>query len=215
MPEYIESTVSQTLAEKWIDENRGSVLKAIWADATKDEQEDEVICPPGTRGHQGHVDRIFDNCTYYRGQASHQELLYPQFSRPHVPLEERELILKSVHRAARNVILDFGIRWVQVSGMNSINSKLMSFHRYNFSRIQFYKSTAKPNGLRLFVWWTRMLYLFFCVLSISSLQILQKRGFQVGIAFEFDKYVMAFLTMDLLICVSFFLSRIIRINICP
>lgn len=117
MPEYVESSVSQKLAQLWsTDGKKNLLLKGVWADATKLEAKDEAVCPPGTPAQLGHVHRISESCPYYRGQASHQEKLYPQFYGPHVPMLERGLVLKGVHFAARNVVLDFGIMWAQVSG---------------------------------------------------------------------------------------------------
>lgn len=46
----------------------------------------------------------------------------------------------------------------------------------------------------------------YCSLTVC----LQKRGFKIGIAFEFEEWVLAFPTMDFLICVRHFLmSRLV------
>lgn len=122
MPEYVESTVSQRLA--LIRSKTGMkdpLLRDIWADVTQSEAKDTAVCLPGTPAQLGHVHRISESCPYYRGQASHQERLHPQFYGPHIPMLERGLVLKGVHFAARNVVFDFGLKWAQVSGSVQIS----------------------------------------------------------------------------------------------
>lgn len=123
MPEYIESTLSQILAQKFVEwcteKGHNLLVKDLWADATNPEQKDTSFCPVGSRGHEGHVHVIDSSCMAYRGQSSRQVLLYPyMYHESQVPIQQRDLRLKGVHFAARNVVLDFGSAWAQVSGLS-------------------------------------------------------------------------------------------------
>ncbi|KZP14198.1 hypothetical protein FIBSPDRAFT_959913 [Athelia psychrophila] len=90
------------------------------------------------------------------------------------PIQQRDLRLRSVAFAARNVILDFGSAWAQVQLFTHTNLQI-------YTRSEWYDTI--------------------CLVDKN------KRGFKIGIAFEFEEWVLAFPTMDFLICVYWRVDR--------
>lgn len=119
MPEYWESWLVQLLIKKFLEERRktkgrsGSVtLLNIWIDAT--DEEASSLFKEGSRPQQGYVYKVGPACSAKRG-PSQQPIYPPIFANGTQTIRARKLKLSGVEFAARNVILNFGAIWCQVS----------------------------------------------------------------------------------------------------
>ncbi|KAF8076957.1 hypothetical protein FPV67DRAFT_440258 [Lyophyllum atratum] len=175
MPERLESELAGKPALHLVENEDPAdlVLENVQVDATEKEQtalSDD--CP----GKHGHVYDLPSSSTIVRGQISHQTVVYPPkyattATDPPVPVLSHGLVLSGVYPHPRNVIFKF------VDGGGA-------------------------------AYWLQVQLLKHTVLQVydksdwnASVRKVHKkpRGFKVGIAFEFKKHVVAFLTQDLLL----------------
>ncbi|TFY56017.1 hypothetical protein EVJ58_g7891 [Rhodofomes roseus] len=111
MPEYRELFACALTVSRWVEQMHDSdtplALQKIWADPTEKER---CKYRSGHRASKGHVVEIYPEDKFRRGSKSAQKPIFPPapFSgqRPLRPLSH--LVLLSVERTPRSVILDFG-----------------------------------------------------------------------------------------------------------
>ncbi|KAK7036928.1 hypothetical protein R3P38DRAFT_3480764 [Favolaschia claudopus] len=178
MPEFYEALVSALLCIYFLNSSPpGSLLvKNLWADATIAESTDH---PEGSRAALGHVYPLESTCTALRGSSDAQTPLYPPpFATklddpkdPPIPIIKRGLTLVEVETHPRNVILRF---------KDNVSKDC-------WCQVQLLKHTVAQAFSKKD--WDEAV----CKVNRAD------RGFKVGLAFEFEDYVLAFLTLDLLI----------------
>ncbi|KAK7057079.1 hypothetical protein R3P38DRAFT_3544272 [Favolaschia claudopus] len=178
MPEFCEALVSALLCIYFLNSSPpGSLLvKNLWADATIAESTDH---PEGSRAALGHVYPLESTCTALRGSSDAQTPLYPPpFATklddpkdPPIPIIKRGLTLVEVETHPRNVILRF---------KDNVSKDC-------WCQVQLLKHTVAQAFSKKD--WDEAV----CKVNRAD------RGFKVGLAFEFEDYVLAFLTLDLLI----------------
>ncbi|KAK6971267.1 hypothetical protein R3P38DRAFT_2587381 [Favolaschia claudopus] len=175
MPEFSEALVSALLCLFLLNSvpPESLVVQNLWADATLAESSSH---PEGSRASLGHVFTLDSDSTALRGSSDSQTPLYPPAlstdpNDPLVPIIEHGLKLVGVETHPRNVILKFQDR----------DSKV------HWCQVQLLKHTVAQAFAKKD--WEEAV----CKVDRTD------RGFKVGLAFEFKEYVLAFLTLDLLI----------------
>lgn len=119
MPEYAESLLSQLLIKNWLiwmlEQGHPEALEvlSIWIDATKKEAE---CAKEDSAARLGHVFAVDSSCEALRGQKDTQCPIFPpMFKGERRTLRALGVRLQGTDFAARNVIMDLGSIWVQVS----------------------------------------------------------------------------------------------------
>ncbi|KAH9918839.1 uncharacterized protein B0H18DRAFT_1106829 [Fomitopsis serialis] len=104
MPEYRELIASFTTISRWLEamQTAGTELnlQQIWADPTKKERKKFAAHSPAA---SGQVIPLDPKCKYKRGSQHAQQRIFPP-----PPFSGRDLVLQSVERTPRSLILDFG-----------------------------------------------------------------------------------------------------------
>ncbi|KAI0059709.1 hypothetical protein BV25DRAFT_1918289 [Artomyces pyxidatus] len=188
MPEYREVLASFFTVRRWLRSNEvqsgpALTLQAIWADATKAEQEKKNT---PARGRKGFVYKLEPDSQIMRGTNGAQQMVYPPTwpepkaaetkppvseppaseppsSEPRRPLSD--LVLNGVYFDPRTLILDFKLLWLQVQLHTHVTAQV-------YTRAQWDDSICAVNST--------------------------DRGFKVAAAFDFGSYVLAFVTIDIL-----------------
>ncbi|PPQ70090.1 hypothetical protein CVT26_013424 [Gymnopilus dilepis] len=180
MPEGTEAITEGKHVDKFVTEQPPGHrrLRAVLIDATNKEAGSSA---PGSLAAEGHVFELESSADVLRGQTHNQTGVYPpMYSDPlDIPIHCRGLILCGVALDPRNVILKF---------QDNRNAEAwVQIQLLKHTVVQIYTQEDWKEAI--------------CQVPRQS------RGFKVGVAFEFKKHVMAFLTLDLLIQVHWSTSR--------
>ncbi|KAF8058000.1 hypothetical protein FPV67DRAFT_1525416 [Lyophyllum atratum] len=192
MPEIKESLQSGKIAQDFNEREpkNEKILQAILVDATGKEQKAQATIssrspdaiPPA--GITGHVYPLASSTRIVRGQCGAQTPVYPpnystSRAAPPVPIASHKLTLTGVFPHPRNVILKFNDR----TGAEY----WLQVQLFTHTVLQIYSNDD----------WNE---------SIAKVPS-KPRGFKVGVAFQFAKYIMAFVTLDNMIQLHWANSR--------
>ncbi|KAF8907003.1 hypothetical protein CPB84DRAFT_1769209 [Gymnopilus junonius] len=180
MPEYKEYHTDGVQITYFVESTspEDRVLQHILGDTTGKEIEHHL---PGSRAAAGHVYEFDSSSTVKRGGAVKEDKKTPVFpekyatepGKPPVPISSYGLCLVQVKTGPRAIILEFK----EDKGKGT--SYWCQIQLFTHTNAQIFTLDEWTNGI--------------CKVDRKT------RGFKVGFAFQFEKYVLAFLSLDLLV----------------
>ncbi|KAH9913161.1 uncharacterized protein B0H18DRAFT_1126520 [Fomitopsis serialis] len=141
-------------------------LIALYCDATKDEPKD-----PSSPWARGLVGKLNATSKAKRGNTSHQTPLWPPFLAANAPpagFKLEDLVLAEVHYTSRSIVLNFGHCWFQLQYLT--HTSIQTYHRQHWEVLKETSYIGKGE--------TAM------------------RSFRIGLAMEFEDFVIAFVSHD-------------------
>ncbi|KAF9487356.1 hypothetical protein BDN71DRAFT_1594545 [Pleurotus eryngii] len=190
MPEYVELVASYHIAKTWFEgmqkAGQAVVLQDMYADTTDSEAANLKLLPDRVR--KGLPISIHAAYDLRRGNRSKQMPLFPEaLQKANYGINDAKLELVDVHFHPRNLILQFRTLNKQLGEKMQSSQLWMQVQMLTHTVVQLYTHSQWHDSLA----------------KVSK----KKRVSNVGIALDFGKYVMAFMTMDLLLTVFYRNSR--------